>query len=156
MVLMDCCTLENNNNQEKSSAKNICTICGKISKKVEYKTVLMILKYEQIITAKDGEYFYCINPNCNVVYFSNKLGLVYYKKDVRLRIGIKEKKEPKLVCYCFNITEKQITDEIKLTGKSTIPNFITEKIQNKLCACNIKNPSGKCCLGDVKNIKLNN
>jgi len=148
---MDCCSVKNN-----EVLNNVCFVCKSKSKSVSYKTILMILTFEQLKRSKESKYFYCSNPNCNVVYFSNELELVYNKNDVRLKIGIKETKKSKLICYCFDITEKQIKDELKLIGKSTIPNFITEKIKHKLCACNIKNPSGKCCLGDVKNIiKLN-
>ncbi len=151
---MGCCSTNNesDNKQILFEIDNICNTCGSTANKVEYKTVLMILKNNSLQTAKPGNYFYCKNPDCNTVYFSNELGLSYYKNDVRIPIGIKETKEPKLICYCFDITEKQIKDEINLTGKSTAPDFITEKIKNKLCACNIKNPSCKCCLGDVKKV----
>jgi hypothetical protein len=153
---MECCSTNKSTIQQKEVFNNACISCKKISQKIQYKTILMMLKYQQIKTAKIDEYFYCTNPNCDVVYFSNQYRLVFYKEDIRIRIGIKETEEPKTVCYCFDITKKQITDELKLTGKSSITNFITEKIQNKLCACNIKNPSGKCCLGKIKELVNSN
>jgi hypothetical protein len=125
------------------------------AKKVEYKTMLMMLKFEQLKSVPEAKYYFCTNSNCDVVYFSKEAEKTYKKQDIRIRVGIKETTEPKHICYCFDITEKQIIDELKSTGEKTILNFITEKIQNKLCACNIKNPSGKCCLGDVKEIKVN-
>ncbi len=35
------------------------------------------------------------------------------------------------------------------TGKSTVAERITTEVKAGHCACEVKNPSGKCCLGDV-------
>ncbi len=147
---MECCSEENS--CKSNAEKIVCNTCGAQAQKVNYKTVLMMLKFEQIKVAKEANYFLCANPDCNTVYFSNKLNVVYNKNDVRIKIGFKEKAEPKLVCYCFDITEKQVTDDIKEKGDSSIVEFITEKTKNKLCACSIKNPTGKCCLKNVNKI----
>ncbi len=39
--------------------------------------------------------------------------------------------------------------EIRSTGKSTVAERITAEVKAGNCACEVKNPSGKCCLGDV-------
>ncbi len=150
---MECCSEENS--CKTNAEKIVCITCGAQAQKVNYKTVLMMLKFEQVKTAEESDYFLCTNLGCDTVYFSNKLNLIYNKNDIRIKIGFKEKAEPKLVCYCFDITEKQITDEVKQKGQSLIVEFITEKTRNKLCACSIKNPTGKCCLKNVNKIISN-
>jgi hypothetical protein len=40
-------------------------------------------------------------------------------------------------------------EEIRATGKCTIPQRITAEIKAGNCACEIRNPQGFCCLGNV-------
>ncbi len=54
-----------------------------------------------------------------------------------------------LICYCFGHTVESARNEIVCTGKSTLVQNITKEIQAGNCACEIKNPSGRCCLGEV-------
>lgn len=53
------------------------------------------------------------------------------------------------VCYCFNFFTSDLREEIETTGKTTIPDFIRQKVKEKACACEIMNPQGSCCLGNV-------
>jgi hypothetical protein len=53
------------------------------------------------------------------------------------------------VCYCFGFTRQDIWDEIRQTGRSTIAERISAEVKAGNCACEVKNPSGKCCLGNV-------
>jgi hypothetical protein len=53
------------------------------------------------------------------------------------------------MCYCFGFTRQDIWDEIRSSGKSTVAKRITAEVEAGRCACEVKNPSGKCCLGDV-------
>ena len=43
----------------------------------------------------------------------------------------------------------QIGEEILQTGNTTVPERISGLIRDGLCACDVLNPSGKCCLGEV-------
>jgi len=66
-----------------------------------------------------------------------------------VRVGAKETADPIPICYCFGFTRQDIWDEIRSTGKSTVAKRITAEVEAGRCACEVKNPSGKCCLGDV-------
>ncbi|MBI4278991.1 MAG: hypothetical protein HY660_11085 [Armatimonadetes bacterium] len=55
-----------------------------------------------------------------------------------------------LVCYCFGFTARDIIEDSQQHGESWIFGEITAKVKAGLCACEIKNPSGRCCLGDVQ------
>src|SRR5260370_26415796 len=57
--------------------------------------------------------------------------------------------DPIPICYCFGFTRQDIWEEIRSTGKSTVAKRITAEVEAGRCAYEIKNPSGKCCLGDV-------
>ncbi|MEE8186204.1 MAG: hypothetical protein V3T99_00905, partial [Nitrososphaerales archaeon] len=52
-------------------------------------------------------------------------------------------------CYCYDWTRNRIKNELVETGKSTAAIEIAKKVKAGLCECDIKNPKGTCCLGDV-------
>lgn len=72
-----------------------------------------------------------------------------HKKDIKVRVGIKETENPIPVCYCFGWTSERIFNQIKQLGYSTAVQEISDKVKAGECVCEIKNPSGRCCLGEV-------
>jgi hypothetical protein len=95
-------------------------------------------------------YYFCDDPACNVVYFpANPQAPLFRRGDLGARVSVKEKDDSIPVCYCFGFTRKDIADEIRQTGNSTIGDRITAEVKAGNCACEVKNPSGKCCLGDI-------
>jgi len=96
------------------------------------------------------QYYFCEAPDCDVVYFpSDPAAPSFHRADVLVRVGIKEREDPIPVCYCFGFTRKDIWDDIAQTGRSTVAEHIKREVKTGNCACEVKNPSGKCCLGDV-------
>ncbi len=86
------------------------------------------------------------------MYFNNKINIYLNKKEVKIRVSIKEKEPHITVSYCFGINKENIINEIKKEGNSRISEFIEEKIKNRECFCETKNPSGRCCLNNVKSL----
>ena len=72
------------------------------------------------------------------------------KKDVRVRVGLKERAEPVVLCCCFGFTEGMVREEIRKTGRCMIPQRIAVEIKAGHCACEVRNPQGSCCLGNVR------
>jgi hypothetical protein len=108
-----------------------------------------MLKPEHFDRIGDGEYRFCLNPECQVVYFTEGVGAPFSTDALRLRVGLKLKDDPVPLCYCFGFEEKDARAEIALTGRTTIPQRIMAFIQQGMCACEERNPSGACCLGEV-------
>jgi hypothetical protein len=54
-----------------------------------------------------------------------------------------------LVCYCFGVTEGEIQRELVEKSRSTAGERITALVKAERCACEVKNPEGSCCLGNV-------
>ncbi len=129
-----------------------CPSCKINSTKTGYKTVLMNLRYEKLKDLNDAGYLFCPNPKCDMVYFSEDYTHVFRKDDLRVEVGIKESGVTRTLCYCFDIKEKDLINNLNLNKHNDIIDFISLKIRDKLCACSIKNPSGRCCLGTVKNV----
>ncbi|MBI3949387.1 MAG: (2Fe-2S)-binding protein [Acidobacteria bacterium] len=113
-----------------------------------------LLKEPALARLADYSYYFCAMPTCSVVYFSNEADSYFHRDDVKVRIGLKETEDPVLICSCFGFTEKMVLDEIRENGYSTIPDTIRAEIKAGNCVCEIKNPSGNCCLGAVTQVVL--
>jgi hypothetical protein len=96
------------------------------------------------------QYYFCGASDCDVVYFALEVEAPRFcREDLVVRVGTKETADPIQVCYCFGFTRKDIENEISETGRSTVAGRISAEVKTGNCACEVKNPSGKCCLGDV-------
>ena len=53
------------------------------------------------------------------------------------------------LCYCFGYDRKAVRDDIQRLGKTDILKIITQRVKAGECICEMTNPSGGCCLGEV-------
>jgi hypothetical protein len=127
-----------------------CPECGRKGVPVEKLTMEHLLLYPLVPEIGGEPYSFCGTPECNIVYFGNSsAGKRFMKTDLNVRVGIKETSDPIPLCYCFGHTAASIREEIEQTGTSTVVESIRRDIQSGRCECEIRNPSGKCCLGEV-------
>ena len=68
---------------------------------------------------------------------------------MRERVWQKEPSGDRKLCYCFGENEADITREIAQTGRSAAVRRVRAHIAAKRCACEVRSPSGTCCLGDL-------
>ncbi len=131
---------------------SVCRVCGNPGTPVSGITVESLVreKRRSLLASPEG-FSFCHTPVCAVVYFNNGADEYIEKEEVKVRIGIKETEDPVPLCYCFGWTQKKIDDEIARTGKSLVVEDITNKIKTIGCDCQRNNPSGMCCLKNVKN-----
>lgn len=127
-----------------------CKECGRLGKSIKRTTLEHLLIQEKIAPIQDVQYFFCLTSDCDIVYFSENAN--FYKADLKVRVGLKEREEPIPVCYCFNYTKKMILDDLIQNGYSTIKERITKEAKMGNCQCQIKNPEGSCCLANVGKI----
>lgn len=151
---MDCCSTKSVITQgivieNKDGAKPKCPNCTGVTRSVTKKTMLLMLKPELFERVSEVQYHFCASPDCRVVYFPEGQGTIFYTEDLRLRVGTKEKDDPKPLCYCFGFDEADLRNEIAATWQTSIPNLIAELLKADICACEARNPSGACCLGDI-------
>jgi len=93
------------------------------------------------------QYYFCDDPNCEVVYFGDNQQ-VFLQNDLRQPVGQKSTAPDKPVCYCFDI---RLTDLQTDNDRIRLKSFVTEQTRSSACDCEIRNPSGKCCLRDFPN-----
>jgi len=148
--MSDCCTV----NKPLPAAPSVmnCPVSGSRSKQVDLLTVKSLVRHLKF--AMPGtQYYFCAAPGCDMVYFpSSPEAPTFSCDDLLVRVGAKEPGEEATVCYCFGISQRQIREEVEATGRSSAAGKIKMEIQAGRCACEVKNPSGKCCLGDVTRI----
>jgi CopZ-like zinc binding protein len=129
-----------------------CPECRGRSKRVDIHTVKSLVRQLPFGMAP-AQYYFCGAPACDVVYFpSNPEAPIFRQGDLLVRVGLKEKCDPIPVCYCFGLARRDVADEIQRTGKSTVAERIKAEVKAGHCACEVKNPSGKCCLGEVMRV----
>jgi hypothetical protein len=126
-----------------------CTSCKGVRHPVTRKTVLLMLKPQCFDRMGESEYLFCAGPECPVVYFAEDGETRFTTDDLRVRVGLKERVDPIPLCYCFGFDEGDARNEITATGQCSIPQRISALIRRGMCACVERNPSGKCCVGEV-------
>lgn len=142
----DCCS----SSCEIERAADTCGRCGSRGQPVPRETLESLLTADARERLRPGPYFFDRNRSCEVIYFSNEHNSYFIKSDLSIRVGLKESEPPITICYCFGHTEESARHEIANTGRSTVAEAITKEIQAGNCACEVKNPAGRCCLGEVK------
>lgn len=68
-------------------------------------------------------YYFCRTRGCDTVYFDAE-GTPLTRDALTVRIGVKEERAPHLVCYCFGHTEEAMEAELRIHGKTSIPERI--------------------------------
>jgi hypothetical protein len=111
-----------------------------------------LLKPEALERFSDARYFFDRTPDCDVVYFSNDANSYFTKKELKVRVGLKETAPPIPICYCFGHTLESAREEIARAGGTTIPGQIEAEVRAGNCRCEVRNPSGGCCLGEVNRV----
>jgi hypothetical protein len=130
-------------------ARTECPISKTLSRKVQRRTLEHLLKPENVGSMQKVQYYYCTDQACRVVYFSNENVPYYTVDDVKVKVFAKDTGNDVHVCYCFDWTRGRIKEQSAETGKSTAALEIAREVKAGNCACDIKNPKGECCLGDV-------
>ena len=128
-------------NPDKQQNKHRCPVNGREYDEVSVKTILHHVKQPWSWKEKRQRYYFCDDPECDVVYFGQDDSMVC-KSSVRTPVGIKEKSDDALVCYCFDVTASAAT------AYPATKAFVIEKTREHLCECEVCNPSGKCCLNE--------
>lgn len=129
------------NNSGQTPRKYRCPVNGREYSEVSSTTIIHHIKEPWKWENKEQGYYFCDDPECDVVYFGEDNSIIE-KRDLRTIVGIKQKTEESLTCYCFGVNKQEAASN--LAAKA----FVVKNTRNHTCACEIRNPSGKCCLKD--------
>ncbi len=127
-------------------APHDCPRCGTRGTSVERLTVAALTKG---IVPRNQRYWLCRQLECETVYFGEDETVVT-ATNMNTAPGFKSKSPQALVCYCFQYRRRDIEAELVADREAVIPEHITAEVRAGNCACEVRNPSGKCCLGEVQ------
>ncbi len=128
----------------------ICPTNQKAGKAVD-SLILKAMLGVSLTHVTSPAYYFCRDSNCPTVYYSADGSQCFSEPDLREKVFQKHQTDDDvLVCYCFQHTVGSIRKELEQTGVSTVVASINAAIQAGQCACDIRNPQGDCCLGNVR------
>ena len=142
----DCCS---NQKTIKVDYDGNCPSCKNKAKNVKLITLKSLLRPSALETlnAKENHYF-CSTEDCEVVYFDTSKKK-YIVSDVKVAVYQKNDSVTTPICYCFDWTKEKIKQYVQ---KGITPNpveHIRKNIKENRCGCEVNNPQGSCCLGNV-------
>lgn len=140
--MFNCCA----NNSPEPKNQN-CPQCGARCKSVALKTFWHNLKFPDYLSTPADTYYFCPSEHCQVGYFSSTSVIAKHALKAHPQI------QQGWLCYCFDLSEAQYRSALKTGSAETIKNFIIQQTKSGSCACEIKNPSGQCCLAKIKDIE---
>ncbi len=150
----DCCVVpmtETDSMATMQTTDDRCPRCGQKGKQVDTLTVKALLGISLEII-RPAPYRFCETETCPVVYFAAD-GHLIEESALRERVHQKHPDaDDVFVCYCFRHTPGGIRTELETTGTSTVIEHIRAGIRAGQCACEIRNPQGSCCLGNVTKV----
>lgn len=154
--MSDCC-----NSKEQvyeSIGSELCPACNEKGKTVKLITLKSLLKPKCLSTLNaSSTHYFCSSKECNVVYFDIEKN-TYQKKDIKVSVFQKDDSSDVPVCYCFGWTKEKIKQSVE-NGLVDPVEHIRENIKENRCGCEVNNPQGSCCLGNVngymKKLNLN-
>jgi hypothetical protein len=128
--------------------RGLCPVSATPGKEVKLQTVKALLRERPLRRISSLPHRFCPDPTCEVVYF-DEAGTVYAKEDVRVPVWQKELGGHRMICYCFDENEAEMIAECEQVGETDAADRVRAHIAAGRCACEIRNPHGGCCLGDV-------
>jgi hypothetical protein len=133
----------------KAGAVKECPQCGHKGRLVETQTVKAMLAVS-LHAIRSSHYYFCQTVGCPLVYFAGDGVESFGEAELRERVYQKHPNdEDVLICYCFYHTPRSIRQQWQ-HGQSSVVETITAGTQTGQCACDIRNPQGTCCLGNVR------
>jgi len=138
-----CCTT----NVADDSDPARCAECEHRGRSIGLITLKALLRPAALERLSTRDNYFCSSASCPIVYFG-KCG-VFRREDVVVPVFQKEAEGWRTVCYCFEIAEDQIRREVEVAGVSASADRIKALVRSDRCACELRNPQGACCLGNV-------
>jgi hypothetical protein len=121
-----------------------CPDNGQVGPAVPTITLKALLRPDALVRLHAGAaYRYCGDPACPTVYYTDG-PLRFAQDDLKVPVFAKEAGADVPVCYCFGWTRARL----HAAGNAATA-AIRGHVQAGRCGCEVNNPKGSCCLGDV-------
>jgi hypothetical protein len=132
-----------------TSAVGTCPSCGERGRAVSLLTVQAQIALS-LRELGQPPYWFCSTPGCAAVYFTASAPPVTCDQ-LRERVFQKEPDLDVLVCYCFRYSRGAVQQADSITRAAILADVVAGTQQGQ-CACEIRNPQGSCCLGNLRRL----
>ncbi len=128
--------------------RQICPECGSTCKRVGMPTLYHQVRFPENQVIITDSYYFCPAKTCSIAYFSSA-GNTIPKQYLRSYQAIQND----ALCYCFGIDAAQYLSALNTLHAESIKDFVVQRTKAGECACEIRNPSGLCCLANFKRLE---
>ena len=133
-----------------TAASPACPTNGQVGRPIESLTVKALLAVP-LTRVKTSAYRFCPAPGCATVYYRSDGAQVFAEAELRERVFQKHPTDDDVfICYCFRYTVRDVRKAAAKGHDHDIVSAINAGIHAGQCACDIRNPQGTCCLGNVR------
>lgn len=124
-----------------------CPKCAQGGAAVERITLKALLTPDGLRRGVPAHPRYCATADCPIVYFDVDGQVTFTEADLVVPVYAKHPGDPDVpVCYCFGVNAGSVCDAERARETREM---VTDEVQAGHCACEVKNPKGACCLGDL-------
>lgn len=124
-----------------------CPTCGQPDAAVDPVTLKALLTGDGLRRGVPARPRYCATPECATVYFDAGGDAMFTEADLVVRVYAKHMDDAAVpVCYCFGVSVGAMTGS---PNARALRESVAREVQAGHCACEVKNPKGGCCLGDL-------
>ena len=128
-----------------------CPRCGKDGASVDRITLKALLTSDGLRRGIPAQPRFCGTTDCPIVYFDVDGDVTFTEVYLVVRVYAKHANDPGTpVCYCFGVDVATMRDASKARQSRE---SVAHEVQVGHCACEVKNPRGGCCLGDLVRIE---
>jgi hypothetical protein len=140
------------NSADTESVKKVCPLCREQGKSVEGQTVKATISVSLREVGEGADYYFCRTKSCPAVYFDDAGKRTFSVDQIRVTVYQKESHNPDvMICYCFRHTVGEIKKG-SIGRRQEIIDDINTGIKSGQCACDLRNPQGSCCLGNIRSL----
>jgi len=101
--------------------------------------------YNQSI--QEDDYGFCSNKDCTTGYFSSAITIP------KSQLQAFQSNQIAMLCHCFDIAKSAYRAALADGTAEAMKAFVVQQTKNGLCACESRNPSGRCCLANFKKME---
>jgi len=118
----------------------VCPGCSQSCLPASRQTMLHQIQFPNNQNLAEGDYAFCSNWDCTIGYFSTSTAVL------KSQLRVFQSGQNVMLCHCFGISEPAYRAALAGGTAETIKAFVVQQTKNGLCACEFRNPSGRCCL----------
>ena len=128
-----------------------CPQCNIDCKPVTMRTLYQQVRFPENQQIVADHYFFCPSRDCLTAYFSGTGNSI-----AKSLLITQQAIQSDTLCYCFDISSACYRSALQTHTAEPIKNFVIQRTKSAECACEIRNPSGQCCLAKFKQLEKEN